>query len=149
MSENYADLLPIYDTPLYVFPSTEGSSSTENTYNARVLVLAFKTDLNEGTRELLSKMLTACQLQDAETQLIEVGEEDVLPFIQAGHWQYVLLFGMEIHNESLHVKKEKYKPFRFGGKAFLYAEALALIAGSPASKSSLWTQGLKPLFNLP
>lgn len=148
MIENNTDLLHIYDQPLYVFPDKAPNVISNEAVDASILVMAKRDDLNETTSDLLAKMLKACQLETNATQIIGVDDEDIIQMIQSGKWQFVLLFGLELHNESFYAKKEKYKPFRFGGRAFLYAESLKLIANSPASKSALWTQGLKPLFNL-
>jgi hypothetical protein len=72
----------------------------------------------------------------------------ILPIINQLNPETVLLFGLNLNNEALNAQKNLYKPFRFNQIKFLLSNSLSELGANAAMKSSLWTTGLKPLFNI-
>ena len=146
---NIIELLPIYDEALYI------TSQNKSTFDAKldkpkadVLVLLAKGDLNDETNILLDKMLAASKFSKEDYQIVSVLQSSVFDAINHHQSATILLFGLSLSSEVFNAQKEKYKPFRFGGKKILLCDSLVTIATNPTLKSTLWTNGLKVLFNI-
>lgn len=146
---NLTQLLHIFDQEFYLPGKAEEPLQQQGSATAKVLVLALPGDLSEENRQMLSRMLKACLLTESDYVILPSGADLVLPQIRQYQPGFVLLFGLNLESESFRSLKEKYKPFRFADKKFLLADPLGELAASPALKSALWTQGLKPLFKIP
>jgi DNA polymerase III psi subunit len=150
IDDNIAELLHIYDQPVYIPDVSAISSLTpKGGFGKQVLVLVKEDDLNASNEMLLAKMLAACQLNESDYYIISSTQDVVLPMIHRFMPETVLLFGLDLHSDTFDSLKDKYNPFRFGGKKFLLCDSLTSISNAPTLKAALWTNGLKPLFNIP
>ena len=77
-----------------------------------------------------------------------VEKNAVLRIINQLNPETVILFGLSLNNEAFNAQKNVYKPFRFNNIKFLLSNSLSEVSANAAMKSSLWTTGLKPLFNI-
>lgn len=146
---NLTQLLHIYDQEFYLPGQAEESMPMATMEPVKVLVLANPDDLSVEHRELLARMLKACLLAETDYVVLPSDTDLLITHIRQYQPQYVIMFGLNLESPSFHAQKEKYKPFRFADKKFLLGDTLRDMAASPALKSALWTQGLKPLFNIP
>jgi hypothetical protein len=149
IQKNIEELLHIYNETLYEGTSwMDVSPSYANVEPRTVLVLHQELDLLPEHSLLLSNILKACKLDENDYQIQAVKAQSWLHYVHHGRVETVIIFGIEIHNQVFHLQKELYKPFRFAGKKWLFADSVAAIHSNPSLKSSLWTNGLKPLFGI-
>ena len=149
MPDNLEELLHIYDQTFYL--PAEGTGDLEEPTTNRsfnVLVLLQEGDLNQDTEPMLQKMLQACQVDSNQYTVQTANQQSVVPVLARFNPEYLLLFGLKLQSETFLLHKENYTPFRFAGKKVLHCDSLVQIHAKPALKSILWTQGLKPLFNI-
>lgn len=144
------EVLHIYNETLYTNVDFNASHEIlKGSFQQKILILISKEDNLPANQELLAKMLIACKLQEADYQISMVLQENaILPIINQLNPETVLLFGLSLNNEAFNVQKNIYKPFRFNQIKFLLSNSLSEVSANAAMKSSLWTTGLKPLFNI-
>jgi DNA polymerase III psi subunit len=144
------ELLPIYDMELYPLAkhSMVLNGDAEKIEHAAVLVLLMPDDQTETLLALLQKMLLACQLNTSQYTIQYVQPADLLDTIQVHQPETVLMFGILPDSDAFHFDKPLNKPFRFGGRKFLITNTLKEIDGNQQLKAALWTNGLKPLFQI-
>jgi hypothetical protein len=144
------EVLHIYNETLYTNVDFNASHEIlKGSFQQKILILISKEDNLPANHELLAKMLIACKLQEADYQISMVLQENaILPIINQLNPETVLLFGLNLNNEALNAQKNLYKPFRFNQIKFLLSNSLSEVGANAAMKSSLWTTGLKPLFNI-
>ena len=144
------EVLHIYNETLYTNVDFNASHEIlKGSFQQKILILISKEDNLPANHELLAKMLTACKLQEADYQISMVLQKNaILPIINQLNPETVLLFGLNLNNEALNAQKNVYKPFRFNQIKFLLSNSLSEVSVNAAMKSSLWTTGLKPLFNI-
>ncbi len=149
IDDNIAELLHIYDQPVYLPDDSDVNNVIpKGGFRQHVLVMVQAEDLNAENEMLLTKMLAACQFDEQDYYIIKSQQEMVLPLINRFSPDTVLLFGLALNSAVFNSLKEKYEPFRFAGTKFLLCDSLTLISNTPTLKSALWTNGLKPLFNI-
>jgi hypothetical protein len=149
IDENIAELLYIYDQPVYVSDQSENNEfAPVGGFEKKILVALKEADFTADNEALLVKMLSACQLTDKDYFIIRIMPQQLLTLINRYQPETVLLFDLSLHSETFNSLKEKYKPFRFAGKKFLLCDSLTAISTAPSLKSALWTNGLKPLFKI-
>ena len=149
IQKNIEELLHIYNETLYEGTSwMDLSTPYPNEEVHKVLVLHQELDLLPEYTLLLSNILKACKLNENDYYVQVVKAQSWLHYVHRGRIEIVILFGMEMDNQVFHLQKELYKPFRFAGKKWLLADSVAAIHSNPSLKSSLWTNGLKPLFGI-
>ena len=143
-------VLHIYNETLYTNIDSKASHELlKGSFQQKILILISKEDNLLENQELLAKMLTACKLQEADYQIsILVEKNAVLSIINQLNPETVILFGLSLNNEAFNAQKNVYKPFRFNNIKFLLSNSLSEVSANAAMKSSLWTTGLKPLFNI-
>jgi len=143
-------VLHIYNETLYTNIDSKASHELlKGSFQQKILILISKEDNLPENQELLAKMLTACKLQEADYQISMLVEKNaVLSIINQLNPETVILFGLSLNNEAFNAQKNVYKPFRFNNIKFLLSNSLSEVSANAAMKSSLWTTGLKPLFNI-
>jgi hypothetical protein len=143
-------VLHIYNETLYTNIDSKASHELlKGSFQQKILILISKEDNLPANQELLAKMLTACKLQEADYQISMLVEKNaVLTIINQLNPETVILFGLSLNNEAFNAQKNVYKPFRFNQIKFLLSNSLSEVSANAAMKSSLWTTGLKPLFNI-
>ncbi len=149
IDDNIAELLHIYDQPVYVDNYKDADDRLRlGGFEQKVLVAVKEEDFTSLNEALLVKMLLACHLEMKDYYIITSASDEVIPSINQYQPETVLLFDLPLHSDIFKAMKEKYKPFRFAGKKFLLCDSLGMISATPSLKSTLWTAGLKPLFNI-
>lgn len=143
-------VLHIYNETLYTNIDSKASHELlKGSFQQKILILISKEDNLPANQELLAKMLSACKLQEADYQISMLVEKNaVLTIINQLNPETVILFGLSLNNEAFNAQKNVYKPFRFNNIKFLLSNSLSEVSANAAMKSSLWTTGLKPLFNI-
>ena len=143
-------VLHIYNETLYTNIDFKASYELlKGSFQQKILILISKEDNLPANQELLAKMLSACKLQEADYQISMLVEKNaVLTIINQLNPETVILFGLSLNNEAFNAQKNVYKPFRFNNIKFLLSNSLSEVSANAAMKSSLWTTGLKPLFNI-
>jgi DNA polymerase III psi subunit len=143
-------VLHIYNETLYTNIDFKASHELlKGSFQQKILILISKEDNLPENQELLAKMLAACKLQEADYQISMLLEKnEVLNIINQLNPETVILFGLSLNNEAFNAQKNVYKPFRFNNIKFLLSNSLSEVSANAAMKSSLWTTGLKPLFNI-
>lgn len=143
-------VLHIYNETLYTNIDSKASHELlKGSFQQKILILISKEDNLPANQELLAKMLSACKLQEADYQISMLVEKNaVLSIINQLNPETVILFGLSLNNEAFNAQKNVYKPFRFNNIKFLLSNSLSEVSANAAMKSSLWTTGLKPLFNI-
>lgn len=144
------EVLHIYNETLYTnIDSNASYEIIKGSFQQKILILISKEDNLLENQQLLTKMLAACNLQEADYQIGMVLEKNgILQIINQLNPETVLLFGLSLNNEAFNAQKNVYKPFRFNQIKFLLSNSLSEVSANAAMKSSLWTTGLKPLFNI-
>ena len=144
------EVLHIYNETLYTnIDSNASYEIIKGSFQQKILILISKEDNLLENQQLLTKMLAACNLQEADYQIGMVLEKKaILQIINQLNPETVLLFGLSLNNEAFNAQKNVYKPFRFNQIKFLLSNTLSEVSANAAMKSSLWTTGLKPLFNI-
>ena len=144
------EVLHIYNETLYTnIDSNASYEIIKGSFQQKILILISKEDNLPENQQLLTKMLAACNLQEADYKIGMVLEKNaILQIINQLNPETVLLFGLSLNNEAFNAQKNVYKPFRFNQIKFLLSNTLSEVSANAAMKSSLWTTGLKPLFNI-
>lgn len=144
------EVLHIYNETLYTNIDFKASYEIlKGSFQQKILILISKDDNLPENQQLLEKMLQACKLQEADYQIAMLPDTShVLSTINQLQPETVLLFGLHLNNEAFNAQKKLYAPFRFNNIKFLLSNTLREVSTTPALKSSLWTTGLKPLFNI-
>lgn len=147
---NTDEVLHIYTETLYTNIDFKASHEVlKGSFQQKILILISKEDNLPANQELLSKMLQACKLQEVDYQIVILSDtSQILSTINHLQPETVLLFGLHLNNEAFNAQKKLYSPFRFNNIKFLLSNTLTEVSANPALKSSLWTTGLKPLFNI-
>jgi hypothetical protein len=145
------DLLPIFTETLYVLEHAahEAMIPILGGFEKKVMVVIGKEDHTPAVLTFIEKMLGACKLLTSDYYVM-VNELDNLSLTMIRKYEpdTIILFGVAFANEFFSIQKKTYQPFRFHEQKWLMAEAVSLIVTDAQRKSLLWTNGLKPLFNI-
>lgn len=149
IENNIEELLHIYDQTIYTDTDfAMNSVLPKGGFEKKLLVLVNSKDMNPENEMLLGKMLGACGFAENDYYIVLSQANNVISLATHFQPETVLLFDLPLQSEAFNSFKEKNKPFRFGGIKWLICDSLTAVAASPALKSTLWTSGLKILFNI-
>jgi DNA polymerase III psi subunit len=130
-------------TPLSVSPQT-----TLSYYQPKQKVIILLNSLNPTDSELLSKILTAVQLDLNSVDVIELDKTKDLNLSQIfaqNSVNQLITFGIDLQKVSLDVKLTPYQILEKQGIKFIYSDSLSAIQNDVPKKKALWGS-LKEMF---
>lgn len=144
------EVLHIYQETLYTqVDINHAYRIISGSYGQQILLCITASDEQAHLLELLQKMMHACKLTEVDYQVVVIENMSPVHRVVAQCQPHVcILFGMSLQHESFQSLKKTYIPFRFNQVKMLTTHTLQEINQDATIKSTLWNQGLKPIFNI-
>lgn len=114
-----------------------------------VLVVAPPSSDTQEERQMMEKILTACQLSTDDYNLLWLPEGEKLAWHtikEAWKVRTVILFGIEPSAMGIQAQFMPHQTSRFSDCNWLYTATVRYIMEHPEIKAHLWNYGLKPVF---
>jgi len=141
-NEEQIDFLPtkdFFDFDLYNIPDGANMGMSESGLQWSVLTLP----MQEAEREMLQKMLVAVGVPSLASAVVREADAQELVSL-SNDWQalpsarYWLIFGRSARSVGWLFDVPLYQVLRFGGRAVIFADALALLQSDMNKKKLLW-----------
>jgi hypothetical protein len=121
------------------------------TINEQAKTLVLSTYFAAGGAEdaQLKKMMQACQLSEADYNVVQAEEGKVLPWHSLRTTLdpvHVILLGITPNQLGIAAIFNFFYPTRFNDCIFIAAPSLQDVEKQPEAKKQLWINGLKPVF---
>lgn len=137
--------LDFFESELFILPNTKQALAQAKGLNERsiLVVVAGKREQMPDLLDFLRKITTAAKIDlDKDTACLWVTSQQKIGWSSLSqniHIQQALIFGKTPAELGLHLQVQLYKPFKFQGIQFIFADALSEIEQDPLKKKALWT----------
>ena len=114
-------------------------------------VLGFTNELTDQDAEktLLTKMLQACKLDDAQYHVITLADQECLAWHQVRDLlqpQSIIVLGLALEQFGIAAQLMPHQVSRFNDRSWILTASLKDLIRYPDIKNHLWNYGLKPVF---